>query len=388
VVPEFTVQPAPVAVYVGRPARFAVVAEGSAPIRYQWTVNGVALAGQTNATVVLNGLAGSYEVRCVAANGVGGVTSDKAALQIAALPSSCDLRSNLVVHLEFESSWTDTSGRGNHAAPVGSPTWIGGPIGLAALHYRTDSHAIPKVFDYATLGKLSDLLFSTNVDFTVSFWTRFTGLPAALPFFANSDNGLGDGGLTLAASPQTGGWAWSLNDAAQPRAWGGVGAVSPGRDVLNDNHWHHLAFTFERGSNAVTYLDGQPVAVASLRPAVGWNLDGGNPMNIGQASGTYPADGEFDLDDLGVWRRALTPFEVDTMYLAGTLVRAPLAPDLNTQIRLEIDRVGSQVRIVWNSTGTLYSALRATGPWTVNTNATSPFLVTPSGTSRFFRVRQ
>jgi hypothetical protein len=76
------------------------------------------------------------------------------------------------------------------------------------------------------------------------------------------------------------------------------------------------------------------------------------------------------------------------MYLAGTLVRAPLAPDLNTQIRLEIDRVGSQVRIVWNSTGTLYSAARATGPWTVNTNATSPFLVTPSGTSRFFRVRQ
>lgn len=386
--PKFTVHPAPARVYNARPARFTAVAEGSAPVRYQWTVNGAPLTSQTNATLELAGVPGDFTVACLALNAAGTASSDSAQLEIEPLPSSSNVTNCLVLHLEFDSGFTDASGRGNHAQAVGHPAWIPGFIGSAALQYHTDALAIPKVFDYATLDRVSDLLFSTNINFTVAFWTRFTSLPDSLPFFANSANGLGDAGFTLAPSFQTGGWAWSLNDALTPKAWGGIAASSPGRDLINDYRWHHLAFTFDRASNAVTYLDGQPVSTVSLRPATGWNLDTGNPVNVGQASGIYPANGLFDIDDLGVWRCTLTPFDVDTIYLAGARLGKSLASDLNTRIQLEIQRVGPQIEIRWNSTGVLLTAPQPTGPWTANTNASSPFFVTPQNTSQFYRVRQ
>ena len=49
------------------------------------------------------------------------------------------------------------------------------------------------------------------------------------------------------------------------------------------------------------------------------NVDTGRPAVIGQdPTGKYAETGWADMDDLGVWRRALTSLEAASIYLAGT----------------------------------------------------------------------
>src|SRR5439155_19824914 len=51
--PVIMAQPQPQKVLDGSPASFEVGAEGSDPLTFQWHLNGVPLAGQTNATLLL-----------------------------------------------------------------------------------------------------------------------------------------------------------------------------------------------------------------------------------------------------------------------------------------------------------------------------------------------
>ena len=89
VAPVFTSQPASQVVLIGGTASFSAVAAGTAPITYQWSKNGVPVAGATSSTLnlvnVQSGDSGNYTV--TASNSVGGVTSDTAVLTVtAAIP--------------------------------------------------------------------------------------------------------------------------------------------------------------------------------------------------------------------------------------------------------------------------------------------------------------
>jgi len=50
--------------------------------------------------------------------------------------------------------------------------------------------------------------------------------------------------------------------------------------------------------------------------------------------------------------------------------------------------VGGQVRISWSGSGTLQEATSLTGPWATAASQTNPQNVTPSGTMKFYRIRQ
>lgn len=387
VTPAFSIHPAATTVYAGRKASLRAIAEGSAPLQYQWYLNQSALLNATNESLAVALTKGSYSVFAIAVNPYGSARSDSVTVTVEAIPVECDLRDSLVLHLPFDQSLTDISGRGNHGTQVGSPSFVTGLIGTAALDCRTDPTAIPHVFNYVHLGQATDLQFGSNVNFSVAFWAHFGGLPSNLPFLANNDSSTGGPGYAIALSTNRGGWAWSVNDANQPKAWGGIVAADPALNSLNDDRWHHYAFTFDRTGNATTYVDGVLVDETSLRPATNWDLSTTRNILIGQAGGTYAAKGEFVIDDLGVWRRALTAFEVDTIYLVGATLGEPLAPAESTQIDVEIDRNGSQVRIRWNGVGTLETAPSVKGPWTSVSNASSPYDATPIGSRAFFRIR-
>ncbi len=87
--PSITTQPASVTVTVGAPASFSVVAEGSAPLSYQWRRNNAPMAGATSATYTLNSTAladnGAF-FDVVVTNGVGNVTSSVAVLTVNQAP--------------------------------------------------------------------------------------------------------------------------------------------------------------------------------------------------------------------------------------------------------------------------------------------------------------
>ncbi len=88
--PTLSLQPRPLTVYLGQPASFSAVAQGSLPIRYQWWLGTNAVAGATNAAFALPAVRlfdeGNYTL--VAANDFGAVTSAVARLSLLeAIPS-------------------------------------------------------------------------------------------------------------------------------------------------------------------------------------------------------------------------------------------------------------------------------------------------------------
>jgi autotransporter-associated beta strand protein len=294
-------------------------------LHYQWTKVGSGTVGGDSSTLTLSGLAlsdaGSYQV--VVSNG-GGSTNPPAAtltvLSIPTTPQQVGLTNSLVLHLPFDSDYKDISGHKNDGTNVNATTLPADSpvIGSGNLHFSSDT---TPSYNYVTLGKPSDLQFGSSVDFTVAFWVRqaFSDIGTNLPFFASTVGSIGPTlgfcfapGSTSLGSPN-GGWAWEIYDGAhQDFATGDPGSIS-------DGNWHHLAFVFDRTANATTYLDGQQVDSRS-DAYLAASIDSGTNINIGQdATGTFvvPAATQADLDDLGVWRRALTQLEVSGMYLAG-----------------------------------------------------------------------
>ena len=82
--PTITTQPASQTVTAGANVSFTVAASGTAPLSYQWRLNGANLGGATSATLSLTGVtagqAGSYT--CVVTNVAGSATSSAATLTV------------------------------------------------------------------------------------------------------------------------------------------------------------------------------------------------------------------------------------------------------------------------------------------------------------------
>jgi len=315
------------------------------------------------------------------------------------------------MHLPFDDNLIDATGRGNNGTNVGGTTFVSdGQIGQA-LHYFTttsnnvhDGTGIVTSSNYVTLGNRPDLKFGSSVDFSVAYWIR---LPLNytlndLPFFTDAIGSTFGDGFVFAPSygdPQTafpsgvpGGWAVSLIDSAGAGdgEYGAVGSIS-------DGGWHSLVHVFRRvpGVDVVTYLDG--VVATSAHAGVttagnAANVDNANAANIGQdPTGGYQQPGSADIDDLGVWKRALSPLEAGAIYMAGASNHLSFA---DLPITLTIKKVaGGQVQLTWpldfagQPVGTLQSAPNAAGPYTDIPGATSPYTVTPTPGATFYRLR-
>jgi hypothetical protein len=384
--PAFVQQPHSSSSVAGAQFFFGPVVEGSFPILLQWTKNGVPIAGETNIFIAFNGLSYSDSgvYRLTATNAVGGVVSAPATLSVLPDPAFANLTNGLVLHLPFEQSLLDTSGRANNGKTVGSPNFVPGVIGKSALHYSTivSTNGPSKVVtaaNYVNLGTLSDLKFSSNVNFSVSFWIRFTGAPGDLPFFSNAINSFNNPGYVFAPSYQQGGWSWSLGDSGSTAS---VGIYGP-PDSINDGNWHHVAHTFDRSGSGITYVDGNEVDSRSVVPA--GDLDSGNATTIGQdPTGAYPEAGDADIDDVGVWRRVLTGFEVYTIFAVG---QSGTSFDTYGPVALSVTSDAGNVQLVWQA-GTLQAADALSGPWLPVNGAQAPFYsLPPSGAHKFYRVQ-
>jgi len=209
----------------------------------------------------------------------------------------------------------------------------------------------------------------------VAYWVK---LPAGyaggdLPFFCNAAGSAFSPGYTFAPSYQQGGWSWTLN---------GTGVYGANASI-NDGEWHHLVHTFDRAGKGITYLDGLQVDSRSIS-SVG-SVDQAATTSIGQdPNGTYGESGEADLDDLGVWRRILTPLEASGIYIAAVSNGVSFA---SAPVKLSITPAGSQLRLTWTGSGILQAAGSVSGAYTNVPGSTSPYLVTPAVGQGFYRVK-
>jgi hypothetical protein len=334
-VPNIITQPAAQTNYASLATTLSVYALGQEPLSFQWKKAGVDIPGATLNSLTFKPLstndAGNYTV--AVSNGSGSLLSSVAMLTVLPPPTNSPNLPGLVLHLTFDNTLADATGRGNNgtaihmtgsSSNVAAATFVAGMLG-SALHYSSDFSAGINTA-YVTLGVRPDLQFSSDVNFSVAYWIR---LPAGyaggdLPFFTDAFNSTFNPGFTFAPTYGTagggsvnGGWALSLYDASGANGFGVYGDAGS----INDGNWHHLVHTFDRTNGMVTYLDGVQANFDNMggATAVPTNVDTGNPAVIGQdPSGQYPETGSADIDDLGVWRRVLAPLEAASIFLAAS----------------------------------------------------------------------
>jgi hypothetical protein len=107
---------------------------------------------------------------------------------------------------------------------------------------------------------------------------------------------------------------------------------------------------------------------------------------VGQdPTGVYGNSGAFDLDDVGIWRRALTDYEAESIYGAG---QANESFDVYGPVKVHVYHTGGNVDVSWQA-GTLLQATNVNGPYTAVTGASPPFFRTNAvGSAIYFRVHQ
>lgn len=320
----------------GKLVSLSVVASGGEPLSYQWyRGTGVArtpIDGATSATLTLSPAklsdAGLYTV--TVSNDGGSITADPIQL-IVLEPFGGSVTQDLVAHLKFDGNPDDSSERGNNGSEVGTVGYVPGRIGQA-LSYSSLKDG--SSFNYVTFGNPEDLNFSTDVDFSFSFWTRFTSWTGDPSFIGNKNwNSGGNQGYVIATAGN-GGLQWNMAPARNDYD-------SPG-GLLNDTNWHHIVVTFQRTGLTSTYLDGNLLNSTPSGAARDLNPPAGLTTNVGQdGTGRYTDGGGVGIadgliDDLGVWRRAITEPEVKAIYkaaLAGKdLAQAAVAPVVGSQL--------------------------------------------------------
>jgi len=314
--PAITKPPQGTSILVGSIATLNVV--GSGATSYKWLFNSVPIAAATNATYrtsyIQKADEGNYQA--VLSNGSGSVTSVVARVNVVTndIPG---INTNLVAHFPFEQSLSDVSAQANNGTWVGNANWTEtGKCGGGGLQVFTKSDGTE--IDYVTLGTPDDFTFGADTDFSVSFWVRDTSPTGEFPLIANKNWASANNpgwGIAVGAD---GGLRWNL--AGTP---GSAKSYTGSAGTLTNGIWHHVAVTFQRNGNATTYLDGAVAGVTALSASSNDVTTAASlALNIGQdGTGAFTGGGSAGinagLDDLGIWRRALTTNEVYLIFAKG-----------------------------------------------------------------------
>ena len=118
------------------------------------------------------------------------------------------------------------------------------------------------------------------------------------------------------------------------------------------------------------------------------NINTAGPFNIGQdPTGVYKEQGSADLDDLAVWRRALSPYEAYAIHYAATNSGASF--DVPGSVTLNLSSSGTNLVLAWKpgpTLGTLLQATNLAGPWTPVPVYVPSYTVQPTNAMKFFRL--
>jgi hypothetical protein len=398
-------QPQSQTVFAGSTATLSATVMGSQPIHYQWQKNGADIPGAIRTILSIPNVyyteTGTYILR--ATNITGATNSASAILTVVPTPLFANLTNNLVLHLKFDGNYLDSSGRNNHGTPIGTlpgPAFVPGKIGDNAVHVDSEvdttdpNNLVCTNANYVTLNSPADLQFGAETNFTVAYWVKMPAgeIYTEFPVLCNSINGTYNPGLYFGtdwnSGGEGGGVAWWVSNPGKHVA---SSTVPGGPFLINDGNWHHIVVSFDRMGFAVTYLDG--VAINSVSVAGTEDFDQPmQPWNIGQdATGIYPWSGvagiksEAIIDDMGIWRRALSPTEAQSIYIVGNTYGRSF--DTYGPVTLTVKQSGSDIELIWQA-GTLEAADEVNGTYLPVGGAVAPYYkVTPMAAKKFYRVK-
>lgn len=236
------------------------------------------------------------------------------------LPVQAQITDELVVHLPFDNNYSNTRANGVTATAVGNPSFTAGKIGSGAVTVTTRKDGSD--FSYVTLGNPAELAFGgvtdgTATDFTVAFWVSYTNQTSDPALISNKDW----------ASSNNQGWGIFAQGGGNLRINTTDDRGSSGKQDtsatpnIRDGAWHHVAVVFVRTNALSVYIDGALRTTSSLVPVTG-PIDSFYPLNLGQdGTGSYTDGGSAEIvanmDDVGIWRRALSAGEIAAVVNAG-----------------------------------------------------------------------
>jgi hypothetical protein len=373
--------PASETVLVGSTVTLTASVTGSPQLSYQWQKNGVGLAGATNLSLTLSNVyyTDAAQYALAATNAVGGTVGTPATLSVMPAPTFANLTNSLVLHLKFDGNYNDSSALGNNGTAVNTPTFVAGKVGSGAVHVSSDASS--GTYNYVAVSDPNSVLeFPQGQDFTVAMWVRVPpGNSVDLPFFGNQDASLSSTYPGYSFSPTTtGNWGCLMADTSG-NTLSLLSAVP-----IDDGQWHNLIYSAQRAGNLNVYLDGA-LSGSSTMALVTNNIAGYYTPNVGQnGQGSYNVTAAYDIDDLGVWQRALGGYDALSLYTAG---QAGQSFDVYGPVSLTLTKSGSSLVLTWQA-GTLQSASSLSGPWTAVNGATAPYYKVTMGTGQlFFRVQ-
>ena len=168
---------------------------------------------------------------------------------------------------------------------------------------------------------------------------NYTGTPNDLPMVCNALNSTYNPGWVF--TDEGGKIEYTLVDVNT-----GVSVIAdpvPGSPSINNGAWHHIVLTIDKSAMmAATYVDGMQVDLRSIT-GLG-SLDTTNNVVFGQdPSGTYGEtsniNGTYSIDDVGIWRRALSSYEAESIYAVARAYNHTF--DTIERIPVNINRVGA-----------------------------------------------
>lgn len=389
--PVITTPPASLVVTPGATATLTVTVTGSEPLAFRWQRNGTDLAdggvvsGAQTRALTLTGVGPADEgnYRVVVSNPAAIVTSEGAALIIAS-----GITDRLVGHWKFDetagSTAVNTAAGGDLAADgelqgyTDDSQWGPGQIGGSLAFGGPAASQWVLVNDYP----------KPDTVMSISAWVWAD----ARPTWASIAKNWGQ-----SASGQ---FHFGLNDAGGDlsnyitQGGGGTASARTG-NVLPTGAWIHTTFVCD-GARLRLYQNGIEVASAPydgtlVAPPVMASLAIG--VKTGD-DGLTPAFGYWQgrMDDVGLWRRALTPAEVNGIYVAGLagkdLTQSSATP---TSVTLTISRSGTDVTISWSASATGFTlqetAALVSGTWQVVPGVTGTSITVPTaGQAKFYRL--
>ena len=175
--PVITVQPTSETVPVGGTAAFSVTATGTAPLSYQWSVNGASISHATSSTLVvtnvqLNQSGNVYWV--TVSNGGGSTISSNVVLTVHSVGSCDSVPSGIVGWWPGEGNADDIFGT-NNGILQGGVNFLPGEVGMAFNFYDTNA----SVFIPAS----SNLNVGAGPGLTVEAWVKPTDVTQLHPIF-------------------------------------------------------------------------------------------------------------------------------------------------------------------------------------------------------------
>ena len=387
-------------VTAGKSVSFSTTVVGTTNIYLQWYKGGAPISNATNATYAIASTAlGDTGTYTLWATNAAATNSISANLTVISPVSYANVTNNLVLHLTFDTDTTDSSGRGNNgtASTTTPPVFVPGIIGPQALQYTTTTLGATSggpvtASSYVSLGTQgsgppADLQFDTTTSFSVSLWVMQPAgsLYGDLPFIGTATNSDNNPGWVLAPGYKTGGWEWSINDGASGFNPNGTAPL------INDGNWHNFVVTVDRTAKVGnTYVDG--VLAASTSIASLGDIDVGNPVPvvIGQdPTFLYPEPGTATVDDIGIWRQALTPLQVAQIESAGRTSGRSFNTVGPQNVTITVARSGGNIILGYSAGTLLYSTnLGPSAQWKAVTGASPPsYTVTPTGAGNYYRVQ-